>query len=96
MNSESISLCLFEIGTEGSDTALRALAVLESGSRLRLDESRRDLNSAVEVGGYDVLLLSSGATAMFDLLKPRSALCQTKDRDCDIRMNQICNLGHSA
>ena len=74
MNSESVSLCLFEIDTEGSDTALRALAVLESGSRLRLDESRRNLNSAVEVGGYDVLLLSGGATAVFDLLNTVSAL----------------------
>ena len=96
MNSESISLCLFEIGTEGSDTALRALAVLESGSRLRLDESRRNLNSAVEVGGYDVLLLSGGATAMLDFLELESALCQSIDRDSDIRMNQICILGHSA
>jgi len=96
MNSESVSLCLFEIGTEGSDTTLRALPVLESGSGLRLDKSRRDLNSAVEVGGYDVLLLSGRATAMFDFLKAESALCQTKDGYCDLRMNQICILGHSA
>lgn len=74
MNSESIPLCLFEIGTEGRDTTLRALAVLESGSRLRLDECCGDLNSVVEVGGYDVLLLSGGATAMLDLLRTESVL----------------------
>lgn len=75
MNSKSISLCLLEIGTEGRDTTLRALAVLESGSRLRLDKCRGNLNSVVEVGSYDILLLGGGATAMFDLLRTGSVLC---------------------
>jgi len=96
MYSESISLCLFKIGTEGRNTTLRALAVLESGSRLRLDKRRGDLNSVVEVGSYDVLFLGGGTTAVFDLLRTGSVLCQRLKRDENIRMNQICILGHSA
>jgi hypothetical protein len=96
MYSESVSLCLLEIGTEGRDTTLRALAVFESGSRLRLDKRRGDLNSVVEVGSYDILLLGGGASAVFDLLRTGSVLCQTMNRDGNIRMNQICILGHSA
>ena len=95
MNSESVSLCLLEIGTEGSDTTLGAIAVLESGSRLRLDKSRGDLNSVVEVGSYDVLFLGGGATAVFDILRTGSVLCHRLKRDENIRMNQICILGHS-
>jgi hypothetical protein len=96
MNRKSISLCLLEIGTKGRETTLRALAVFESRSRLGLDKRRGNLDSVVEVGGYDVLLLGSGATAMFDLLRTESVLCQTTNRDGNIRMNQICILGHSA